>query len=227
MSAGRDALPELDLDGPLPMTPGALVDDLENGAWHAVLGDADWRRTEEDWNAAGAPSAEVAIALAAEQLVIEVRVRARDQHFAPATAHNPLDNEHPDVNSAGIQLYFGQHDPVDPALPLPAPDAAWLLVPEAAPRVRVTPRGDDEMLPDLDAIWAPAPDGWVIRIAVAREWVADANLLGVHLVVNEMPRGRERRRGQLVLGGARGEWGYLRGDREEPGRLIYFDTSDA
>ena len=36
------------------------------------------------------------------------------------------------------------------------------------------------------------------------------------LIVNEMPRGRERRRGQLVMSGGRGEFVYLRGDRHEP-----------
>jgi hypothetical protein len=44
--------------------------------------------------------------------------------------------------------------------------------------------------------------------------------LGV--VVNEKPAGRERRRGQLVLGGARGEFVYLRGDREDLDRLPRF-----
>jgi hypothetical protein len=44
--------------------------------------------------------------------------------------------------------------------------------------------------------------------------------VGLGVVVNEIPPGRERRRGQLVLGGAEGEWVFLRGDRHDPGRLI-------
>jgi len=40
------------------------------------------------------------------------------------------------------------------------------------------------------------------------------------LIVNERPVGRERRRGQLVLSGARGEFVYLRGDRHDLERLI-------
>jgi hypothetical protein len=216
------------LEAALDPVPGALVDDVGLPAWRASLGERDWRRTEQAWREAGAPRAEVAMALAPEHLVFEVRVRAADAWFAEAAMHNPLDNEHPDVNSSGLQLYFGQHAVVDRALPPPAPDAAFLLVPEEPPFVRVTPIGDDgDMMPDLDAHWVPTPDGWVLRAVVAREWVADANVLGVHLVVNEMPHGRERRRGQLVLGGAAGEWGYLRGDREDPSRLLYFDTSDA
>ncbi len=35
------------------------------------------------------------------------------------------------------------------------------------------------------------------------------------LIVNERPPERERRRGQLVLSGARGEFVYLRGDRHD------------
>ena len=37
----------------------------------------------------------------------------------------------------------------------------------------------------------------------------------IDLVVNEMPRGRHRRRGQLVLSGGNGEFVYLRGDRQD------------
>jgi hypothetical protein len=41
-----------------------------------------------------------------------------------------------------------------------------------------------------------------------------------------MPPGRERRRGQLVLGGALGEFVYLRGDREGQDRLPVFTVAD-
>ena len=112
------------------MVPGALVDDEDVDAWRAMLGEADWRRTEQTWSDAGAPSADVALALVGEQLVIEVHVRAADQWFAPATLHNPLDNEHPDVNSAGLQLYLGQHEPADPAAPPALPPE---LPPEPPP----------------------------------------------------------------------------------------------
>ena len=42
----------------------------------------------------------------------------------------------------------------------------------------------------------------------------------IDVIVNEMPRGRERRRGQLVMSGAGGEFVYLRGDRHEADRLV-------
>jgi hypothetical protein len=41
-----------------------------------------------------------------------------------------------------------------------------------------------------------------------------------------MPTTRRRRRGQLVLGGAPGEFVYLRGDREERDRLVRFTVLD-
>ena len=42
------------------------------------------------------------------------------------------------------------------------------------------------------------------------------------VVVNDMVPGRERRRGQLVLGGGAGEFVYLRGDREPASRFLHF-----
>jgi hypothetical protein len=50
--------------------------------------------------------------------------------------------------------------------------------------------------------------------------------LAIDLIVNEVPRGRMRRRGQLVMSGAQGEFVYLRGDRHEVDRLIPLRISD-
>jgi hypothetical protein len=50
--------------------------------------------------------------------------------------------------------------------------------------------------------------------------------LALDLIVNEMPRGRVRRRGQLVMSGARGEFVYLQGDRHDAARLIPLRISD-
>ena len=58
-------------------------------------------------------------------------------------------------------------------------------------------------------------DGYRVNIDLdAREVSA------IDLVVNEMPRGRHRRRGQLVLSGGNGEFVYLRGDRQDDDRLV-------
>jgi hypothetical protein len=42
-----------------------------------------------------------------------------------------------------------------------------------------------------------------------------------------MPAGRDRRRGQLVMSGAAGEFAYLRGDRHEPEAMIRLRVTDA
>jgi hypothetical protein len=46
-----------------------------------------------------------------------------------------------------------------------------------------------------------------------------AGMLSFDVIVNERPADRERRRGQLALSGG-GEFGYLRGDRQDPACAI-------
>ena len=46
--------------------------------------------------------------------------------------------------------------------------------------------------------------------------------IALDVLVNETSAGRERRRGQLVMSGAPGEFVYLAGDRHDPARLIGF-----
>lgn len=187
------------------------------------LGADDWRASEEGWREAGAPTATVALQLRGDELVVEVDVRKHDLHFAPARATNELDNEHPDTNSDGVQLYL-----------LPAPGAAadsgdWLLVPEvASAAVRahpIRPPAPGDAAPRFE--WRPLPSGYALRALVPlRAPVAPGTALRLGLVVNEMPPGRERRRGQLVLGGARGEFVYLQGDRLSPDRFITLRVAD-
>jgi hypothetical protein len=55
----------------------------------------------------------------------------------------------------------------------------------------------------------------------------DCTELALDLLVNETAPGRARRRGQLVLSGADGEFVYLRGDRHDPSRLPGFIITDA
>jgi hypothetical protein len=45
------------------------------------------------------------------------------------------------------------------------------------------------------------------------------------VIVNDAGPGRARRRGQLVMSGAGGEFAYLRGDRHDPSRLIPFSRT--
>ena len=152
------------------------------------------------------------------ELVVDVSVyKAGALTFVPADAINLYDNESPDINGDGLQLYvandFG--------------GSAWVLVPEpslaeqGAVRARLIDGWDSPLA--LRAAWHQIDGGWAIRvrIPVARDSLRDRELvLGV--VVNEKPPHRERRRGQLVLGGASGEFVYLRGDREDRDRLPRF-----
>ena len=50
--------------------------------------------------------------------------------------------------------------------------------------------------------------------------------IGIDVLVNEKPRDRVRRRGQLVMSGARDEFVYLRGDRHDRQRLIPFTLAN-
>jgi hypothetical protein len=52
-------------------------------------------------------------------------------------------------------------------------------------------------------------------------------MIAIDIIVNEKPRGRERRRGQLVMSGAAREFVYLRGDRHERSRLVPLQFPDA
>ncbi len=47
-----------------------------------------------------------------------------------------------------------------------------------------------------------------------------ADEIALDIIVNEMPRGRERRRGQLVMSAKAPGWAYLRGDRQDIDQLI-------
>ena len=67
----------------------------------------------------------------------------------------------------------------------------------------------------------------VVELSPARHLVRDLPAaLGLDVLVNETAPDRERRRGQLVLSGARGEFVYLRGDRHDPARMLWFRFPD-
>jgi hypothetical protein len=196
-----------------------------------TLAAPDYLRSEESWDEAGRPTAHVTLAVRDDRLHFDVAVRlGRAPVFVPLDAENPLDNERAAINGDGVQVHLGLEagDAVEPV-------GAWLLVPVPpgdAVAVARTTRPDataDAAAPT--ARWAAAPGGWTLAGALALAPLrARAAALGVApvlafaLLVNEMPAGRERRRGQLVLGGARGRGAatfvYLRGDRHDPARGV-------
>jgi hypothetical protein len=192
-AAPRDARP------PLRLQP--------EGETKVGLGAEHYRRSEETWTAAGCPTAEVSFRARGSTLSITVGIPRSDVTFAPRNADNPLDNESADVNGDGIQLYTRVSGKV----------AAWMLVPELGGdhvRVRGITGTDLRSTPPV-ATWQRVGDGYRVTIDLgARE------LSAIDLIVNEMPRGRLRRRGQLVLSGGNGEFVYLRGDRQDDDRLV-------
>ncbi|MFL5578127.1 MAG: heparinase II/III family protein [Gemmatimonadaceae bacterium] len=208
-----DTIPRLGELPPLAEAPPA-------GALVVALGEREYRRSEQSWREAGAPSADLALLAHADALVVEVRVPRSALRFAPAGAVNEMDNEHPDVNGDGVQLHLASADGRSVA--------GWRIVPEwPEGRVRVSPvAGTDAaaVAPPPAAEWRPWRTGYLVRCVVPLGELGGAApaALRLDVVVNETAPGRERRRGQLVLSGARSEFVYLRGDRQPLDRLVTF-----
>jgi hypothetical protein len=202
----------------IPVVPD---DDFDSGvpvpALEFELAGPHYRRSETGWREAGSPRAVVALIATHARLIVEVSVSKKPPYFAPRRDENPLDNEHPDTNSDGVQLYVRSHagSKVDEV-------ASWILVPEENGVVRVTPRTAVAREVPLQARWRPTDDGWEVRAVLPSSSFASSGEFDLDVIVNEMPPGRERRRGQLVLSGGAGESVYLRGDRQPPSRLIPF-----
>lgn len=180
------------------------------------LGEAHWRGTEQSWEEAGSPSARVRIAALAESLALEVDMRKITPFFAAARADNPLDNEHPDINSDGVQLHIARGGRLEDPL-------VWLLVPEpGVSSVRISPRTAGASEVDIVVRWWETSTGWALRADVPLREVAFGlpEVVLLDVLINEISAERERRRGQLVLSGARGENAWLRGDRQDVQRFL-------
>ncbi len=178
-------------------------------AWHRRLAEAAYVRTEPSWAEAGAPVAELSLAATPHEFILEVRVTTGHVPVA-APGGNLLDNERPGINGDGLQWYLGLHDTRWHAGGLVYLDRlggslahSESLVPgaKAAPAVE----------------WESGSIGWTARLVWQRSDIpTDSDgRFRFALAVNERPLERERRRGQLVLGGDAG-FGYLRGDRLDP-----------
>ncbi len=177
-----------------------------SGALRFRLDERHYRRTEAPWSGAGSPTAVVALAADAAALYLEVAVTKKEVFFAPPGDDNPLDNEHPDTNSDGVQVHLAWGED-------PGRTATWLMVPDpGSSGVRVSSR---EAPGAVSATWRRRDDGWQLLARMDRAVLGLGTRFRLGVIVNEMPPWRERRRGQLVLGGARDEWAYLRGDRHD------------
>ena len=196
---------------PAPVRPRPVQRPIElptNGGRTTIeLGEPHYRRSEQTWSAAGAPRATIGLRWCAPTLEVSIDVASSDRTFAPATAVNRFDNEPPDVNGDAVQLYVRTE----------RGESGWMLVPEAgSSAVRARPLDSSNAPLALEAHWRPTERGYSMTVEVATITPPRA----IDVIVNEMPRGRERRRGQLVMSGAVGEFVYLRGDRHDAERLV-------
>ena len=177
------------------------------------LGEAHYRRSEQTWAEAGRPTARISVSASGRDLIVDARVGAGTPVFARRDAVNPYDNEHPDINGHGMQLY----------VTTPMDGGAWTITPEAdSGSARVRSLAGWGAMEIHGAQWEPLADGYRLRVRVALPHPTDTTPcpLALDVIINEMPHGRERRRGQLVLSGSQGEFVYLRGDRHDQTRLV-------
>ena len=144
-------------------------------------------------------------------LVVRVTVPRAERRFVALDSENPWDNDPAAIHGDGVQLYVAAGDRA----------AGWLLVPiaESTRVARRTADGWSDSLP-LEATWRPSDDGYELVATVTLP--PHVEEVDVDVLVNENAGGRGRRRGQLVLSGAEGEFVYLRADRHERDRLLRF-----
>ncbi|MEO8334596.1 MAG: heparinase II/III family protein [bacterium] len=179
------------------------------------LGELHYRRSEFTWQGAGAPRAVVTITRPTPGTVqVDVDVPSSQRLFVPLVTENQLDNEPASINGDSVQLYVLAGERT----------AGLLLVPEVA---SVNQRPVDGWTNDLvvDAKWRPTSSGYRLEATIHIDGRTPEFSLDV--LVNEVVPGRARRRGQLVLSGADGEFVYLRGDRHDPSRLLRFSLANA
>jgi hypothetical protein len=206
LSGFRDAPPTRDVP---PLAPAPHVYALPLAR---ELGEAEYRTSEPSWSDAGAPTAHVSIHSVPRGIEVVVSVRKSSLHFRSPEAPDPgLDNERPDINSDGVQLHLWRNDWPEPV--------AWLAIPvPGLPTVRVHQSSGADNAPPLDARWRETATGYEMTFTIAGG--ALGSEFAIDVLVNDMSANRERRRGQLVLSGARSERVYLRGDRQPVERYL-------
>jgi hypothetical protein len=177
------------------------------------LDEPHYRRSELTWQDAGAPRATVTVTRPTlGTALVEVEVLASERIFVPLNTENPLDNEPASINGDSVQLYAIAG----------ARSAGLLLVPE---RNSVSVRPVDGWTNDLsvNAEWSPTSSGYRLEATIHID--GDAPEFSLDILVNDVVSGRARRRGQLVLSGAAGEFVYLRGVHHDASRLLRFSLS--
>lgn len=187
---------------------------LDGWPWspHVLLGEASYRRSEEPYDEERGPTADLAVALYDDAVIFRVMVRKDELIVRGPDAPDPaLDNEAADIHSDGAQCYVGR-------------DGGWdgyVVLPDLeSDRVRVRAvAGTAGAAECVTGTWRRYEQGYEMLIACRTGRAFQrGDPFQFQFVVNEMRRGRERRAGQLALGG--GGWVYLRGDRESPSGAV-------
>jgi hypothetical protein len=211
------------LDEMRAIRPGKMAGELPLGTSMSFeLGRTHYRRSEQSWEEAGCPSARVEIVAVGYAIAVSVEVRTTGIVTVPADAVNPYDNEDPDINGHGVQLYFRTWF---------GKGGAWIVVPnEGAHSARSRTLGGWGSLDLHDVSCVRTKEGFRLDIRIALPPLPENFRTGrypimLDVLVNETVPGRERRRGQLVLSGGRGEFVYLRGDRHDPTSALLFDIT--
>jgi hypothetical protein len=179
------------------------------------LGEDHYRRSEFTWQGAGAPRATINVSRPTPGTVlVEIDVPTSQRLFVPLFTENQLDNDPPSIHGDSVQLYAiaGSRN------------TGVLLVPEGSHVGKRLVEGWNNEL-SVDARWRPTSSGYRIDATLHIDNRTPEFYLDV--LVNEIVPGRARRRGQLVMSGAAGEFVYLRGDRQDPNRLLRFVLPNA
>ncbi len=174
------------------------------------LGEDHYRRSEFTWQGAGAPRATIRVSRPSlGAILVEIDVPSSLRLFVPLFTENQLDNDPPSIHGDSVQLYAiaGTRQ------------AGLLMVPEGG-RVATRPVEGWNNQISVDARWRPTSSGYHIDATLHIDYRTPEFMLDV--IVNEIVPGRARRRGQLVMSGAAGEFVYLRGDRHDPTKLLRF-----
>ena len=215
--ARRETPPPL-LRAMVPSTvPRAVAGRVRPAPLCVQLGEREYRRSEESWEEAGMPTATVTLLATDRDLECGVFVKKEHTYFRPPDAEDPaLDNEPPDIHSDGVQIYLGS--------PAWESEAGWLLVPEPDGGVRMSHVAGTKHDVPLRTRWRATDSGYEmhVRIPLSALGRGPDYPFSATVVVNDMVPGRQRRRGQLVIGGGAGEFVYLRGDRESASRHLHF-----
>lgn len=191
---------------PLASAPGAVgAGAPAEPARTFSLADAHYRRSETPYPGPGVFAAKVVVVAHGDAVVFLFDVTKPDLIVRAADDPDPaLDNETPDINSDGVQVYVGRE--------------AWegyLVVPDMSSggvRVRAVAgtAGDPSR---VEGTFERTVRGYRLLVTCHTDRLfRRGDRFHFNAVVNEMRPGRERRTGQLALTG--GGWVYLRGDRE-------------